>query len=55
MRGMVIAECHRLAEELGECLDPNWNNISNKELLEIYGDLRVDLETEEISELETKK
>ena len=50
MRNMVIAECHRLAEELGEYLDPNWDNVSNKELLELYGDLRIDLETEPIGE-----
>lgn len=51
MRDMVIAECHRLADELGEYLDPNnWNNISNKTLLEIYGDLRIDLKTEEDTE-----
>lgn len=47
MRDMVIRECHRLAELLGEELDSNWNNVSNIELLIIYGDLRIDLETEE--------
>jgi uncharacterized protein YihD (DUF1040 family) len=47
MRDMVIRECHRLAELLGEELDPNWNNVSNIELLTIYGDLRIDIETEE--------
>ena len=50
MRDMVIRECHRLAEELGEELDTNWNNISNKELLTIYGDLRIDIELEEYDE-----
>jgi len=50
MRDMVIKECHRLAAELGEELDPNWNNISNKELLIIYGDLRIDIELEEYDE-----
>jgi len=50
MRDMVIQECHRLAKELGEELDPNWNNISNAELLTIYGDLRIELETEEYDE-----
>ena len=47
MRDMVIQECHRLASLLGEELDSNWNNISNAELLIIYGDLRIELETEE--------
>lgn len=47
MRDMVIQECHRLASLLGEELDSNWNNISNHELLTIYGDLRIELETEE--------
>jgi hypothetical protein len=50
MRDMVIKECHRLAAELGEELDTNWNNISNAELLTIYGDLRIELETEEYDE-----
>ena len=50
MRDRVIKECHRLAEELGEELDTNWNNISNKELLTIYGDLRIDIELEEYDE-----
>jgi hypothetical protein len=50
MRDMVIKECHRLAAELGEELDTNWNNISNAELLTIYGDLRIDLELEEYDE-----
>jgi len=50
MRDMVIKECHRLAAELGEELDTNWNNISNAELLIIYGDLRIELETEEYDE-----
>ena len=50
MRDLVIAECHRLADQLGEYLDPNWNNVSNKELLEIYGDLRIDVELEDDTE-----
>jgi hypothetical protein len=50
MRNMVIKECHRLAAELGEELDTNWNNISNAELLTIYGDLRIDIELEEYDE-----
>lgn len=50
MRDMVIRECHRLAKVLGEELDSNWNNISNAELLTIYGDLRIDVELEEYDE-----
>jgi hypothetical protein len=50
MRDMVIQECHRLAAQLGEELDTNWNSISNAELLTIYGDLRIELETEEYDE-----
>jgi hypothetical protein len=50
MRDMVIRECHRLAKELGEELGTNWNNISNIELLSIYGDLRIDIELEEYDE-----
>lgn len=50
MRNFVIAECHRIADLLGEYIEPNWNNVSNKQLLEIYGDLRIDLELEDIEE-----
>ena len=50
MRDMVIRECHRLASLLGEELASDWNNISNAELLTIYGDLRIELETEEYDE-----
>lgn len=48
MRDLVIAECHRLADELGEYLDSDWSHISNKTLLEIYGDLRIDTELGEL-------
>jgi hypothetical protein len=47
MRDMVIRECHHLADALGEHLSSNWDNISNAELLTIYGDLRIDTELEE--------
>lgn len=50
MRDMVIRECYRLAEQLGEELNPNWDNVSNRELLTIYGDLRIDTELEEYDE-----
>jgi hypothetical protein len=48
MREYVISECHRLADELGEYLDSDWSQISNKTLLEIYGDLRIDIELGEL-------
>lgn len=50
MRDMVIRECYRLATLLSQELDPDWDNVSNRELLTIYGDLRIDTELEEYDE-----
>jgi len=47
---MVIQECRRLADQLGEYIEINWNQVSNKQLLEIYGNLRIEIETEEIDD-----
>jgi hypothetical protein len=47
MREMVIKEIERLLVELEESPEIyNWNEFSNLELLEMYGELRIDLETE---------
>jgi hypothetical protein len=43
---MVIQECRRLADQLGEYIEINWNRISNKQLLDIYGNLLIEVETE---------
>jgi hypothetical protein len=50
VRNQVIQECQRLADQLGKYVEINWNMVSNKQLLEIYGDLRIELETEEIDD-----
>lgn len=48
MRDMVIAECKRLLVAVNESPEIyNWNTFSNAELLEMYGNLRIELETEE--------
>lgn len=45
---MVIEECKRLLVEIDESPDAfNWNNFSNAELLDLYGNLRIEIETEE--------
>ena len=49
MRNLVIKEINRLMKftEIDYDIRP-WNEWSNKELLQFYGDLRIDIETEEI-------
>lgn len=52
MRDLVIHHIQMLLEELGAGnyhIMP-WNQYSNLQLLELYGDLRIDLETEEYDE-----
>lgn len=46
MRDLVIAECYRIADLLDEYLEQNLSQMSNRDLLELYGRLRVDLELE---------
>ena len=51
MRNMVIEECKRLLVEIDESPDAfNWNNFSNSELLDLYGNLRIEIETEEFGD-----
>ena len=48
MRDAVIKKCKELLVELNESPEIyNWNDFSNLDLLEFYGDLRIELETEE--------
>jgi len=48
MRNLVIDEIIRLMQLIPICYDIRpWDQWSNKELLEFYGNLRIDLETEE--------
>jgi hypothetical protein len=48
MRNLVIKEIGQLMKftEIDYDIRP-WNEWSNKELLQFYGDLRIDIETEE--------
>lgn len=48
MRNMVIKEVERLLVQVNESPEVyNWNDFSNLELLEMYGNLRIEIETEE--------
>jgi hypothetical protein len=49
MRNILIQEISVLLQETPNHYDLNkpWNEWTNKELLQFYGDLRVDIETEE--------
>jgi hypothetical protein len=48
MRDMVIKECEKLLAEVGEDVAMyKWDMYSNKELLGLYGNLRIEIETEE--------
>lgn len=45
---MVIKEVERLLVQVNESPEVyNWNEFSNLELLEMYGNLRIEIETEE--------
>ena len=48
MRNVLVQEIIQLLKEttINYDLKP-WNEWSNKELLQFYGDLRIDIETEE--------
>ena len=48
MRNVLVQEIIQLLQEtpINYDLKP-WNEWSNKELLQFYGDLRIDIETEE--------
>ncbi len=51
MRNMVIKECERLLTEVGEDVTKyEWDMYSNMELLVIYGNLRIEIETEDFNE-----
>lgn len=48
MRNMVIQEIIKLLQQHPVCYDLKpWDQWSNRELLEFYGHLRIDIETEE--------
>jgi hypothetical protein len=48
MRNLVIDEILKLMQLVPICYDIKpWDQWSNRDLLEFYGDLRIDIETEE--------
>ena len=48
MRNVLVQEIIQLLQETPIHYDLKpWNEWSNKELLQFYGDLRIDIETEE--------
>ena len=53
MRNLTISEIIRLLQMIPVCynLKP-WDQWSNRELLEFYGNLRIDIETEEYDDEE---
>ena len=47
MRNLIIAACLDLADTLGEMLAVDLNSLSNKELLELYTELVLDVYTDD--------